>query len=105
MVISMCSCTTIRTVAPRDLEAAFDSLQIGAHIDVNIAAAWRENLAVVGVTDSSILAENADGERLTLARSEIAGLRIQSRAPGKTAGIAAGIFFGVLGSGIPGLSL
>ena len=104
-VISICGCTTMLTVAPGDLQSILDSFQAGDQIAVRVADTWQENLNVVGVTDSSIQAENAGGDRLTVARSEIAGIRVRVSAPGKTAGLAVGIFFGVLGSGIPGASL
>ena len=104
-VVSMCGCTTMRTVASGDLQAALDRLQSGDPIAVRTVDTWHKNLAVAGVTDTSILAENPSGERVTFARSEVAEIQVRTRAPGKTAGLVAIVFFGVLGSGIPGLSL
>jgi len=103
--ILTCGCTTMRTVAPGELQAALDSLQKGDHVAVRIADRWHENLIVHSVTDSSVQAENPGGERVTFDRLEVAEVRVRVSAPGKTAGLAVGILFGVLGSGIPGLSL
>lgn len=103
--ILVCGCTTMRTVAPGELQATLDSLQKGDHIAVRTADRWHENLIVYGVTDSSIQADNPGGERVTFDRLEVAEIRVRVSAPGKTAGLAVGILFGVLGSEIPGLSL
>jgi len=104
-VISMCGCTTLRIVAPGDVQAELDRLQTGDRIAVRDADAWQEDLTVVRVTGSSMQVDNARGEQLTFVRSEITEIKVRVSAPGKTAGLAAGIFLGVLGSGIPGLSL
>jgi len=95
----------MRIVPPSDVQAVVDSLQAGDAIAVRDGDVWKESLIVVGVTPSSIQAETPGGERLTFARSEIAGIKVRVSAPGKTAGLAVGVFLGVLGSGIPGLSL
>jgi hypothetical protein len=105
LVISMCGCTTIRTVGPNDLQAALDSLRTGDQIAVRTGDNWQEDLTVSSVTDSSVQAKNPDGEGISFARTEVEGIRVRVGAPGKTAALAAGIFFGALGSGIPGLSL
>lgn len=104
-VVSMCGCTTMHTVAPGSLQAVLERLRTGDPIAVRAADTWHENLTLVGVTDASIEAENSSGERVRFARSEITEIRVRVRAPAKTAGLAAGIFLGLLGSGIPGLSL
>lgn len=95
----------MHTVAPNDLQAALGSLRAGDQIAVQTGDNWHEDLTVSSVTDSSIQAENPDGERVTFARSDIEAIRVRVSAPGRTAALAAGIFFGALGSGIPGLSL
>jgi len=95
----------MRVVAPGDVQAELDGLRTGDRIAVRDADAWHEDLTVVRVSRSSIEAANGRAEPLTFARSEIAEIKVRVSAPGKTAGLAAGIFFGVLGSGIPGLSL
>ena len=105
LVISMCGCTTIRTVAANDLQAAFESLRIGDQIAVQIGDNWHEDLTVSSVTDSRVQAKKPDGEGISFARSEVEGIRVRVGAPGKTLALAAGIFVGALGSGIPGLSL
>jgi len=95
----------MRIVAPGDVQTELDGLKAGDRIAVRDADAWQEDLTVVRVTGSSIQADNARGAHLTFARSEIAEIKVRVGAPGKTAGLAAGIFLGVLGSGVPGLSL
>jgi hypothetical protein len=99
-------CSTMRTVAPGDLQAALGRLQAGDSIAVRAADTWHENLTVAGVTDANIQAKNiSSGEPVTFGRADVAEIKVRIRAPGKTVGLAAGIFFAVLGSGIPGLSL
>jgi len=105
VVTTLSGCTTTRTISSYDLPAALQALQIGDRIAVLTADTWQEDLTVVGVADSGIDAETIWGERLTFPISQIAGIRVRASAPGKTASLAAGIFFAVLGSGIPGLSL
>jgi hypothetical protein len=102
-VISMCGCTTMRTVAPPDLQAVLDRLQPGDRVAVRTADGWHEDLTVASVTDSDIQAENPDGERVTFARQEVGDIRVRVRAPGRTVALVLGIlwFF----PGIPGLSL
>jgi preprotein translocase subunit YajC len=104
-VVWISGCTTMRTMASGDLQTALDSLRAGDQVAIRSADTWQENLTVESVTDSSIRVEDARGERVTFDRSEIVEIKVRVSAPGKTAALAAGIFFGVLGSGIPGLSL
>ena len=103
--ILICGCTTMHAVAPAAFEATLGGLKRGDQIAVRTVAGWQEKLTVLSVTDSSIQAEMPGGERVGFGRSEVAEIQVRVRAPGKTAGLAAGIFFGVLGSGIPGASL
>jgi hypothetical protein len=96
-VVSMCGCTTMRVVAPADLQASLGRLHAGDRIAVRTADAWQENLRVAGVSDANIQAETRSGEHVTFAKDEIAELQVRKRAPGKTAALAAGIYiFGVL---------
>jgi len=89
----MCGCTTMRVVAPADLQTELGKLEPGDSVAVRAADTWHENLTVAGVSDVSIQAETPSGERVTFPKLEIAELQVRTRAPGKTAALAAGVYF------------
>jgi hypothetical protein len=62
-----------------------------------VADAWQKDLTVAGVSDASIQAQTRSDERVTFAKGEIADLQVRTRAPGRTAALAAGIYmFGMI---------
>jgi len=91
-VVSICGCSTMRTVAPDDLQATLSRLQSGDSIAVRTANTWHEDLTLLGVIDGSIRAEDRSGERLTIARSEVTEIQVRTHAPGKAAGLGFLIF-------------
>jgi hypothetical protein len=91
-VVSTFGCTTMRVVAPADLQASLGKLQPQDRIAVRTANAWQADLTVAGVSDASIEVETRSGEHVTFAKVEIAELQVRTRAPGKAAALAAGIY-------------
>ena len=90
--VSTGGCTTLRAVAPGDLQAALGRLKTGDSISVRTADTWHEKVTVVSVSDASIQAQSPSGERVTFAKAEIAEMQVRTRAPGRTAALAAGIY-------------
>jgi hypothetical protein len=99
----ICGCTTMRAVPPSDLQSTVAELQPGDRIALRVADSdsWEENLTVVGVSDTTIQTQDRSGARDTLTKEAISDMRIRQIAPGKIIALV----FGILSSGIPGLSL
>jgi hypothetical protein len=89
----MLGCTTMATVAPGATTAAIDKLKEGERISVRTDAGWREGLRVVEI-DAASLRTELRHESIVFARSDIREIEVRRGAPGKTAALAAAIFFG-----------
>lgn len=92
---SVLGCTTITTVAPGDTPAAVDKLEKGDRISVRTAVGWQEHLRIVDVNATSLRAERRH-EEIVFERTDILEIQVSRIAPGKTAALAAGIYFGAL---------
>lgn len=88
---SIFGCTTTVAVAPAAMTAAIDELEDGDHVLVRTAAGWHERVRVVDVDATSIRAERA-GDPISFARGDVLELQVRRAAPGKTAGLAVGIY-------------
>jgi len=86
-------CTTMAPVAPGAMTAATDKLKQGERISVRTAAGWHEGLRVIDVDAASVRAELGH-EPAVFARSDILEIKVRRGAPGRTAALAAAIFFG-----------
>mgnify|MGYP003334024735 FL=1 len=93
----------MRPVTPADLPEALNVLKVGDSVAVRAPDGWHEKLKVIAVTESGLVTESAEGERLTFARSDVHELKTRVRAPGRTIGLVLGILW--LYPGIPGASL
>lgn len=89
----MLGCTTMATVAPDAMTAAIDKLEQGDRIGVRTDTGWHESLRVVQVDATIVRAEHRH-EPIVFARPDILEIRVSRAAPGKTAALAAAIFFG-----------
>ena len=95
VAFSLLGCTTMATVGPGAMTAVIDDLEKGERISVRTAAGWDERLRVVDVGAASVRTERR-GEPIVIARADILEVQLPRAAPGKTAALAAGIYFGVL---------
>jgi hypothetical protein len=89
----MLGCTTMAPVAPGAMTAAIDKLEKGERISVRTNAGWHEGLRVVEVDPANIRTEHRR-EPVVFARPDILEIQVSRGAPGKTAALAAVIFFG-----------
>jgi hypothetical protein len=89
----MLGCTTMATVAPGAMTAAIDELKKGERISVRTDAGWHEDLRVVEIDAGKVRAGHRR-EPIVFARPDILEIRVSRGAPGKTAALAAAIFFG-----------
>lgn len=103
VAIALSACTTMRPVPSGDVPAALSGLKAGDEVAVRAADVWHDKLTITRVTDASLEAESASGERFSFARSDVQDLRTRVRAPGRTVGLVLGILW--LFPGIPGVSL
>jgi hypothetical protein len=90
---TLVGCTTMETVERSAVPTVLADLEVGDQISVRVAGTW-EDFSVVGVSDASVRLERRRGESVTLAREDMSDIRVRRRTPGKTAALAAGIFFG-----------
>ena len=96
-VVLTCGCTTMRVVAPADLQASLGKLQPRDRIAVRTTHGWQKDLTVTGVSDANIEVRTRSGEHVPFAKVEITELQVRTHALGKTAALAAGIYiFGVI---------
>jgi hypothetical protein len=107
---SLLGCTTTATVAPGAMTAVIDKLEKNDRISVRTASGWDERLRVVDVDAASIRTERRPSpsaqvkagpsgiasEPMVFARADILEIQVTRAAPGKTAALAAGIYFGSL---------
>jgi hypothetical protein len=77
------------------MPAVIDKLEKGERISVRTAAGWQEDLRIVEIDAASIRTERRR-EPIVFARTDILEIRVPRAAPGKTAALAAGIYFGAL---------
>ena len=89
----MLGCTTMAPVAPGATTAAIDKLEKGERISVRTDTGWHEGLRVVEIDAASIRTELRH-EPIVFARPDILEIQVRRGAPGKTAALAAAIFFG-----------
>ena len=90
---SMLGCTTMATVAPRAMTAVIDELEKGERISVRTESGWHDGLRVVEIDAASIRTERRR-EPIVFARPDVLEIEVRRGAPGKTAALAAAIFFG-----------
>jgi hypothetical protein len=83
------------TVAPGETPTVVDKLEKGERISVHTAAGWQEDLRIVDVNAANIRTERRR-EVIVFARTDILEIQVPRAAPGKTAALAAGIYFGAL---------
>jgi len=88
----MFGCTTMATVAPGALTAGIEKLKKGERISVRTDAGWNEGFRVVEIDAASIRTERGH-EPIVFARPDVLDIRVRRVAPGKTAALAAAIFF------------
>lgn len=94
-VCSVLGCTTMTTVAPSEMPAVVDKLEKGERISVHTAAGWQEDLRIIDIDAANIRTERRH-ELIVFARTDILEIQVPRTAPGKTAALAAGIYFGAL---------
>lgn len=94
-VCCVLGCTTMTTVAPGEMPTAVDKLDKGDRVSVRTAAGWQEGLRIVDVNAASVRTERRR-ELIVFARTDILEIQVPRTAPGKTAALAAGIYFGAL---------
>jgi hypothetical protein len=92
---TLVGCTTLETVERGAVPTVLAELKAGDRIAVRIAESWQD-FAVVSIGDASVRLERRSGEPVTLGREDMSDIRVYRSAPGKTAALAAGIFFGSL---------
>lgn len=90
---AMLGCTTMATVAPSTMTAVIDNLEKGERISVRTDAGWQEGFRVVEIDAASIRTERRH-EAIVFARPDILEIQVLRFAPGKTAALAAALFFG-----------
>ena len=90
---SMLGCTTMEIVTPGATAAAIDKLEKGERISVRTDTGWHEGLRVVAIDAASVRTEHGR-EPTVFARPDILEIRLRRAAPGRTAALAAAIFFG-----------
>lgn len=95
VAFSLLGCTSMAAVAPGAMAAVIDKLDQGERISVRTAEGWDERLRVVDVDAASIRTERRR-EPVVFARTDILEIQVSRAAPGKTAALAAGIYFGAL---------
>lgn len=88
-------CTTMTAVAPGETPTAIDKLEKGDRISVRTAAGWQADLRIVDVDVASIRVQRRR-ELIVFERTDILEIQVSRAAPGKTAALAAGIYFGAL---------
>ena len=95
-VFCLYGCTSLRPVEPGAVSAVIAELQVGDRISVRTADGWREALTVTVLTDTELVAE-VDRSPLTIRRADVLEMKVARDAPGKTAGLAVGIAYGIIG--------
>lgn len=94
-IFALSACTTMATLERGAVPTALSRLDAGDAIAVRIGGSWQQ-FTVVGVNAATLDLETAGGESIVLERANIAEIRVSRRAPGKTAALAAAIYFGAL---------
>jgi len=89
-VFTVLGCTTLHPVETNPLSVSAE-IEAGDHIDVMTTSGQRHEIVVIGVSNLVIEGEAESGEVVAIRYDDIVALQVRRIAPGRTAGLAAGI--------------
>lgn len=95
IVLCVYGCSTLRPVEPGAVAAVLHELRVDDRIAVRTADGWHEDLTVVAVTETGFEADAPGLARASYRRDDVLELQVRRGAPGKTAALAAGLFYGI----------
>jgi hypothetical protein len=96
LAAGLAGCASVRAVNTASPSSIRGALQIGDQITVTTRDNEQRELTVSGLSDIGIDAQIPDGSFITIPYGDVMRLKARVRRPGRTAALAAGIYFGVM---------
>lgn len=96
LAVSIAGCASVRAVNTASPSSIRGGLQNGDRITVTTRDNEHRELTVSGLSDIGIDVQMPDGSFTTIPYGNVVQLKARVPKPGRTAGLAAGIYFGVM---------